>query len=199
MSRSRRAADRIREEIPLARVLADYHYDVYADDSGGREQQFSCDLHGDGSDNKPSARLYPHGNQFFCFACGVSRDAVALVREKEGCSFWDAVKILEKRYGLDPLPWEEGDQYESPEKQLQDSVQQSLRPNETPEQILKRIDTFLRNLSRERVLTPLKIAGFWEAYDRVVAYLADGGEAVKAVEMGHRILQAAKDALKGEE
>jgi hypothetical protein len=198
MSRGRRAADRIREEIPLAQVLADYGYAVYSDESGGREQQFSCDLHGDGSDNKPSARLYPHGNQFFCFACGISRDAIALVREKEGCSFWDAVKKLESRYGLAPLPWEDGDQHESPEKQLHEGMQQSLRPNETPEQVLHRLDTFLRGLTRERSLTPLRVAGFWEAHDRVVAYLADDGDAGKAVEMAHRVLQAAKDAIRGE-
>ena len=105
MSRSRKSAERIREEVPIIEVLADYGYDV--DTRGGdREQQFSCDLHGDGQDSKPSARVYPDNNQFFCFACGRSRDVLALVMEKEALSFWDAIRKIEKRHGLSPLPWE---------------------------------------------------------------------------------------------
>jgi len=65
MSRARQAADRIREEIPIARVLADYGYNIHGD-GGDREQQFQCDLHGDGQDNKPSARVYPDSDSWYC-------------------------------------------------------------------------------------------------------------------------------------
>ena len=197
MSRLRRAADRIREVIPLGEVLLAYGYDVHPD-SGGRDQQFRCDLHGDGQDNKPSAHLYAENNQFFCFACGRSRDAVALVREKEGCSFWDAIKRLEKQFGLEPLPWEEGDDYESPEKKLKAEMTLSLRPEETAEQAFKRVDRLLDGLTKERSLTAVRLAGFWEAHDRVVAYLAEDGEPEKAIMMAHRVLEAVKEALKGE-
>jgi hypothetical protein len=197
VSRARRAADRIREEIPLASVLVRYGYDVY-DDDGEREQQFSCDLHGDGSDNKPSARLYPYNNHFFCFACGRSRDAIALVREKEGCGFWDAIKKLEEWYGLEPLPWEEGDSVERPEKALKKELDQALRPSETPDQALTRLERFLDGLTKDRSLTPQRVAGLWEAHDRVDMYLTDGGDPDKAIGMAHRVLTAAKDALRGE-
>lgn len=195
MSRSRKAADRIQEEIPLVQVLADYGYGVHLD-GGDHEQQFSCDLHGDGRDGKPSARLYPENNQFFCFACGRSRDAIALVCEKEGVRFWDAVKILEKRYGLDPLPWSEDDNKAPPEDTFRAELAAALNPSETPEQAIQRLDRFLLNMCRDRSLTPQRVAGFWEAHDRVVVFLNDGGDRAKAHQMAHRVLAAAKDALK---
>lgn len=193
MSRGRQAADRIREEIPLVNVLADYGYGVYLE-GGDHEQQFSCDLHGDGRDGKPSARLYPDNNQFFCFACGRSRDAIALVREKEGVAFWDAVKLLEKRYGLTPLPW--SPEEESPEKVLSTAMATALNPRETPEMALERVGKFLMGLCQDRSLNPQRLAGFWEAHDRVVVFLKEGGDSTRAHTMAHRVLDAAKDALK---
>jgi DNA primase len=148
MSRARQAADRIREEIPLLHVLSDYGYEVYLD-GGDHEQQFSCDLHGDGRDSKPSARLYPDNNQFFCFACGRSRDSIALVQEKEGVRFWDAVRLLEKKYGLAPLPWS-SDTEETPGSALQSTLAATLNPKESPEQALQRAESFLMSLCRDR-------------------------------------------------
>lgn len=63
MTRSERRAARIRTDIPITRVLEDYGYRVQDVD---RQQQFPCDLHGDGSDGKPSARVYPESNQWYC-------------------------------------------------------------------------------------------------------------------------------------
>jgi len=67
MGRARKRADRIRETIPIVSVLADYGYEVRTD-GGDREQQFACNLHGDGNDVKPSARVYPHSNSWHCIA-----------------------------------------------------------------------------------------------------------------------------------
>lgn len=185
--RSRKAADRIKAEISLAKVLADYGYRVEA--QGDREQQFSCDLHGDGSDRKPSARLYE--SQFFCFACGVSRDAIALVMEKEGLEFWKAVRVLEKRYGLDPLPWEPS---ESPES-LADEVGSRFKREESPEVVLERVARFIDSLCRERSITPQKCAGFWEAYDRVNSFAVQGGDPTQTIQMAYRILDRCKQCL----
>jgi intein/homing endonuclease len=65
MSRAKQRADRIRQDIDIVQVLADYGYKVNPG-GGDREQQFSCDLHGDGSDSKPSARVYPSSNSWYC-------------------------------------------------------------------------------------------------------------------------------------
>lgn len=191
MSRAKRSADRVREEVPIVRVLFDYGYQVdpRAEDY---EQQFCCDLHGDGKDSKPSARVYPGGGQFFCFACGRSRDVIALVQEKEGLDFWKALKIIESRYGLAPLPWEPED--ERPPTPLQ-IIEESLRPRESAEDALQRLNRFLLGLTRERSLTPEKCAGLWEAYDRVTS-LKDSGESEDSVkESSYKILRAAKKAM----
>jgi DNA primase len=193
MSRSRKSAERIREEVPIIEVLADYGYDV--DTRGGdREQQFSCDLHGDGQDSKPSARVYPDNNQFFCFACGRSRDVLALVMEKEALSFWDAIRKIEKRHGLSPLPWEpdEEDATPTPSKALE----KALDTTETPEQALLRLDRFLQGLTTERSLGAVKCAGLWEAHDRIASLHAEGGQDGTVVSMSHKVLEAAKQALR---
>ena len=187
MGRSRSAADRLKQAVPLSQVLADYGYRVEA--LSDREQQFSCDLHGDGQDRKPSARLYE--NQFFCFACGRSRDVISLVQEKEGLEFWAAVRLLEKRYGLEPIPWERSE----PKESLRSQVERPFRSSDTPEKTLERVGRFVDSLCKERAITPQKCAGFWEAHDRVQRFIAEGGESARATEMAHRILDACKKTL----
>lgn len=105
MSRARKRADRIREKVQLDVVLTRYGYNVIP--NAEREQQFSCDLHGDGSDSKPSARFYPESTSWHCFACSKSRDAISTVMEKEGKTFSEACGQLEREFGLPPLPWED--------------------------------------------------------------------------------------------
>lgn len=188
MSRASKAANRIRKEIPLSTVLADYGYRV--EGGSDREQQFSCDLHGDGQDRKPSARLYEE--QFFCFACGVSRDAISLVREKEGVEFWEAVKKLETRYGLEPLPWEPSER-----ESLSDEISKAFDRQETPEQALNRVACLVDSLCKERSVTAEKCAGFWEAHDRVLTFMGEGGDPDKVISMAHRILDACKKELRG--
>ena len=191
--RARKTAERIRELVPLIEVLADYGFlvDPNVPDRG---QQFSCTLHGDGSDSKPSAHYYPDTGQFFCFACGRSRDAIALVRELENIGFWSAVRQLEKRFGLTPLPWEAGaeDRPQTPRQ----VVEAALNPHETAEQALHRLNTFLMNLTRERSLAPEVCAGLWEAHDRVLVYADDEGDEKAVLGLAHKVLQKAKDALK---
>ena len=91
-------ADRIKQHIPIERLLSQYGYDV---SELGSEQQFRCDLHGDGSDNAPSARVYPDTNSWYCFACGRARDVISTVMEKEGVEYSKACRLLEEKYGLE--------------------------------------------------------------------------------------------------
>ena len=191
MSRAKQRADRIREEVPIVQVLANYGYMV--DPAGeGREQQFSCDLHGDGRDTKPSARVYPVSASYYCFACGRSRDAIELVREKEGIEFWDAVRLLEKRHGLPPLPWVEGGGDGRP-KAIR-GVDRALGRSVSPADALARVARFVGNLCQERVIPAEKCAELWEAHDKVQHYYENDGSPDKCRELAAGVLQAAKEA-----
>lgn len=90
-------SERIKEKVSIFSVLHSYNYDVV---DSPREQQFRCNLHGDGSDNSPSARAYPDSNSWYCFACGKTRDAISTVMEIEGVRFSQACKALEVKYDL---------------------------------------------------------------------------------------------------
>lgn len=143
-------AKRIKEKISLERVLSDYGYDVR---EGYGEQQFSCDLHGDGRDGRPSARVYPETNSWFCFACGKVRDSISTVMEKQGVDFSSACKLLEKKYGL-PV-WE----FKEKEEEVVEEVNTEIR------------DTVLRRLKRsteERVLSFNSSLKLWESVNLVL-------------------------------
>lgn len=172
MGRAKDAADRIRAEVPIVDVLYGYGYHVHPD-GDDREQQFSCDLHGDGADTKPSARVYPDGGSFHCFACGRSRDAITLVREKEGIEFWPAVKMLEAKYGLPSLPWT------APEEARKDKavhkIDEALKQDtQTTEQVLQRVARLIDSCCRERSVPAEQCAAFWEAHDKVAMLRREG-------------------------
>lgn len=171
MSRARQRADRIREEIPIAQVLSDYGYPVHA--TYGGEEQFSCDLHGDGTDSKPSARVYPDSQSFYCFACDRTRDAIQLVREKEGKSFWDAVKALESRYGLGRMEYEdegEGWNTPTPEAGLGAAIEEITDTEISFEEVAQRTNRFLDNITADRSLPLGAVVRLWEAYDKIMFY-----------------------------
>jgi hypothetical protein len=174
MGRAKDSADRIRSEVPIIRVLYDYGYEV-SPDGEDREQQFSCDLHGDGSDSKPSARVYPDSASFHCFACGRSRDVITLVREKEGIDFWPAIKKLESTYGLKPLPWSGDDS--STEKATRTTLESLAESNfgsgiksETVETKFVRIKSMISNAYLERQVPPSVCAELWSMYDKAKHY-----------------------------
>jgi len=167
--RSKAAADRIREQVPILQVLSTYGYRV-RDDGGYREQQFSCDLHGTGRDNKPSARVYPESNSWFCFACGQTRDAIETVKAKEGCGFWEAVKILEQAYGLEPLPVD----YVRGIPEVQNLVSSALDSTRTFAQDAADMCRFLDSRTSDRDLPLDMLLRYWEAYDRVSYQVQEG-------------------------
>lgn len=188
-------ADRIRAEIPIVQVLYDYGYHVSLTGED-REQQFSCDLHGSGKDQKPSARVYPESSSFHCFGCGRSRDALTLVREKENIPFWQAVRLLENRYGLTPLPWE-GDEAEAPEKDPTlhrvDAILHS-KSAVSLEDVLVRIDRLVDNCCRERTVTAEQCAAWWEARDKI-EYSHKEGSGDAAIIAAYRVLNSIREFL----
>ena len=190
MSNAKAAANRIREEIPILDVLAAYGYAVHPS-GGDREQQFSCDLHGDGNDTKPSARVYPDSASFYCFACGRTRDAITLVREKEGLGFWPAVRVLEKRYGLKPIVWEQ-------EKRTttQEEVVAALEVKIEAPAVFRRTERFLISMCREKSAERWQLAALWEAHDQITtAHYREGVGNTEAKTLSLRVLDKAKTIL----
>jgi hypothetical protein len=190
-SRAAQRADRIRAEIPILQVLSDYGYPVHPG-GGDREQQFSCDLHGDGTDSKPSARVYPASDGFYCFACGISRDAIRLTREKEGIGFWEACRRLETRYGLPTLPWT--DEREEPQRNITADIAASFKTYRSFEEEKKRVTTLLDSLTQDRDLPLERLLAAWEALDRI-SYLhvkermTEPTAKEALVQLRHRVLE----------
>jgi hypothetical protein len=174
--RARAAADRIREHVPILRVLSTLGYDV-REDGGDREQQFRCDLHGSGLDGKPSARVYPDSNSWYCFGCGVTRDPIETLRAKQDMNFWQAVKVLEQAVGLDPLPLDFGAD-EKGEDALHE-MREHMGRRTTYEDEEKRLKSLLDARTSDRDLPLGRLCSFWEAFDKVVFHVrgprGDGG------------------------
>jgi len=142
-------SERIKEKISIFSVLHSYNYDVV---NTPTEQQFRCNLHGDGSDSSPSARAYPDSNSWYCFACGRTRDAISTVMEIEGLNFNQACRALELKYGL-PV-W----QY----KEKADPFEDKSAPVDTNTlklRVEKMLESRTRDLPLERSLV------MWEAYN----------------------------------
>ena len=164
-TRNRQKIERIHDMIPMENVLAFYGYRVQPG-ADGREQQFPCDLHGDGSDNRPSARAYE--DHMFCWACGVARDAIDLVQIKESATFRGAVRILEERYQLPPMPWPDmpGGADEKQPNAL-DEINATLQVSTTYEKETKRLQALMSSLTEERILPMRVTLRFWSIFDKV--------------------------------
>jgi|TARA_R110000824_G_scaffold54351_33_gene150011 DNA primase len=190
MSNAKLAAERIREEVPILDVLVAYGYAVHPS-GGDREQQFSCDLHGDGNDTKPSARVYPESSSFYCFACGRTRDAITLVREKEGLDFWPAVRALEQRYGLKPMAW-----VQEKRTTTQEEVVAALKVKTTASTVFHRTERFLLSMCREKSAERWQLAALWEAHDQITtAHYREGVGDTEAKALSLRVLDKAKTLL----
>lgn len=155
-----RRADIIKEKISILDVLKSYGYQIVS--GTGAEQQFSCDMHGDTRDKKPSARVYPESNSWYCFACGEARDAISTVMAKEGYDFGKACYKLEEDYGLQHFIYKE-------------EVVETIKPMdrisvsvvEKNDDIRKQIDRMLSIFFRENVINKSKVLELWELLDMV--------------------------------
>jgi len=152
-------AQRIKDEIPILSVLVDYGYQVHPE-GGDREQQFSCDLHGDGHDSKPSARVYPRTSSFYCFACGKTYDAIGLVQLKEQVNFSEACRKLEMKYGL-PV-WIHQIRDDIPEDEYTFGFVQSSCQDEAD-----RTEKLLLNSTKEKDMAMQDVLALWEVFDKI--------------------------------
>ena len=158
--RNKARAERIREEIDISQVLVQYGYHVHP----GAEHQFSCDLHGDGFDSKPSARVYPESASWFCWACDKTRDAIQTVRDKEGIGFHEALKWLEQQFGLPPLPWDDEHDRKEPET---NPFEETYRRERTYEEERRATLMFIDDLTADRAAPMELLLGLWEAFDMI--------------------------------
>jgi len=160
-------AQRIKDEISILSVLIDYGYQVHPE-GGDREQQFQCDLHGDGHDGKPSARVYPASASFFCFACAKTYDAISLVQIKEGIGYSAACRRLERKYNL-PV-WAN--------REIEELPQEIRSFGVVPISFVEdqhRVDRLLTNFTNEKSLSMQDTLAFWEAFDKIVWLVSEGG------------------------
>lgn len=77
---------------------------------GSGYARMRCPFH---DDSKPSAHVSEKG--FVCFACGVSGDAIKLIRQQEGVDYQTAVAVLKARTG-------EEDRSSTPEREFGQSL-----------------------------------------------------------------------------
>jgi DNA primase len=195
VSRGKRRADRIRQDIPIVQVLYDLGYQIRLD-GGDREQQFPCDLHGDGSDNKPSARVYPDSDSWYCFACGQSRDAISTIKERLDVGFSEACRTLEQKYGLPSLPWEDGDEAPTQNQNLPDNLKKP-----TFDQAKLRAYALLDSQKTDRILALPDCLTFWEAYDMILWRVEEAEEdesvaLTSMVKLKEKILDRIKQRVK---
>jgi len=163
MTQFRKRLDRINKVANLAEILHGYGYQVNPH-GGEREQQFSCDLHGDGSDGKPSARLYGHTNSTYCFACAKSRDAVEYVKIKENLSYGEACRKLEKKYDLEPLEWEADERSQRPEEIVREALKATGTPFPT---LVEEVRVLLNTLTHSQTTSFQDTMRLWELFDEI--------------------------------
>ena len=184
--RSKARADRIRELIDISQVLSDYGYFIQI----GAEHQFSCDLHGDGFDGKPSARVYPESASWYCWACDKTRDAVETVRAKEGIGFMEAMKLLERRYQLPPLPWD--DERDS-KPVVTNPFEETYNRTRSYEEERKLAWQYLDEQTHDRDLPMALLMGLWEGYDMICYRMRKGWSEDLGSQSMVRLLVMAKE------
>lgn len=86
-------ATRVRESVRLADLLALYH--LQPDRAGF----LHCPFHS--GDRSPSLKLYPEQDTWHCFGCGKGGTVIDFVMEMERCSFWEAIKLLDRDFHLE--------------------------------------------------------------------------------------------------
>ena len=82
-------AERLKSEVPIARVIARYTRLVHS----GEELVGRCPLH---EDRRTSLHVYPDKNTFRCLGCRATGDAIAFLEKREALTFGQAVARLEK-------------------------------------------------------------------------------------------------------
>ena len=89
--------EQLKSAVRIETVVGEY---VRLRRSGPNRYMGLCPFH---NETKPSFTVHVVHQFYKCFSCGVSGDVIKFVQEKEGLSFFEALKLLAGRYGV-PMP-----------------------------------------------------------------------------------------------
>ena len=89
--------DQLKSQVRIEDVVGEY---VKLRKSGASRYMGLCPFH---NEKTPSFTVHVVHQFYKCFSCGAGGDVVKFVMEKDGLSFWEALKQLAERYGI-PLP-----------------------------------------------------------------------------------------------
>src|SRR5215831_20779684 len=90
-------AAQLKSSVDIVSVIGEY---VRLKRSGAQRYMGLCPFH---QEKSPSFTVHVVHQFYKCFSCGVSGDVIRFVMEKEGISFYEALKSLSERYGI-PMP-----------------------------------------------------------------------------------------------
>jgi DNA primase len=93
--------EQLKSSIDIVSVVGEY---VRLRRSGANRYMGLCPFH---NEKSPSFTVHVVHQFYKCFSCGVSGDVVKFVQEKEGLSFYEALKSLSERHGI-PMPKRSG-------------------------------------------------------------------------------------------
>jgi DNA primase len=89
--------EQLKSSVDIVGVVGEY---VRLKKSGTQRYMGLCPFH---SEKTPSFTVHVVHQFYKCFSCGAGGDVVKFVMEKEGISFYEALKLLADRYGI-PMP-----------------------------------------------------------------------------------------------
>ncbi len=89
--------EQLKSSVDIVSVMGEY---VRLRRSGANRYMGLCPFH---NEKSPSFTVHVVHQFYKCFSCGAGGDVVKFVMEKEGISFYEALKSLSERYGI-PMP-----------------------------------------------------------------------------------------------
>src|SRR5260370_31564126 len=105
--------EQLKSSVDIVSVVGEY---VRLRRSGAQRYMGLCPLH---NEKSPSFTVHVVHQFYKCFSCGAGGDVVKFVMEKEGISFYEALKSLSERYGI-PMP--KRSQYADEDSKLRGSL-----------------------------------------------------------------------------
>ena len=87
--------EQLKSSVDIVSVVGEY---VRLRRSGANRYMGLCPFH---NEKSPSFTVHVVHQFYKCFSCGVSGDVIKFVMEKEGLTFYEALKSLAERYGIE--------------------------------------------------------------------------------------------------